>query len=61
MVFYKQYLEHDLIPVCVKIQGDTVAKAFLRGQPLTYEKGGSFLSQLDSPICDFFRKAQFQR
>lgn len=60
MVFYKQYLEHGVTPVCIKIQGDTVAKAFLHGQPLTCEKGGSFLSELYSLICDFLQKTQFQ-
>lgn len=53
MVFYKQYLEHGVTPVCIKIQGDMVAKAFLHGHP--------FISELYSPICDFLRKTQFQR
>lgn len=49
MVFYKQYLEHGVTPVCIKIQGDMVAKAFLHDRPLTYEKGAhsslSFIAQ----------------
>lgn len=52
MVFSKQYLEHGVTPVCIKIQGDTMAKAFLHGQPLMYEKGDSFLSELYSSVCD---------
>lgn len=43
-MFYEQYLEHGLIPVCIKIQGDTVAKAFLRGQPLMRRSARSSLS-----------------
>lgn len=56
MVFYKQYSEHGVSPVCIKIQGDTMAKAFPHGQPLMYKKGDSFFSELYSPACDFSRK-----
>lgn len=57
---YKQCLEHGVTPVYIKIQGYTVAEAFLRGQPLTYEMSVLFLSELYSPIYDFMWKAQFQ-
>lgn len=39
MVFYKQYLEHSVTPVCIKIQGDAMVKAFLHG-PTTHTGEG---------------------
>lgn len=34
-MFYKQYLEHSVTLMCIKIQGDALVKAFLHG-PATH-------------------------